>query len=142
MKRFLLFALSIVALCGFARADRGTAVEFGQLPQKAQTFITDNFSQADISSVTQERDGDYNVFFTTGVKVEFDRNGEWDSVKGNDISVAFAPKAIQNYLNEKHAGVKVVEIDRDFRDKEIEVKLAGGIEIEFDLNGAFKRYDR
>ena len=142
MKRFLLFALSIVALCGFARADRGTAVEFGQLPQKAQTFITDNFSQADISSVTQERDGDYNVFFTTGVKIEFDRNGDWDSVEGRGISVAFAPKAIQDYLNEKHAGVKVVEIDRDLRDKEIEVKLAGGIEIEFDLNGAFKRYDR
>ena len=142
MKRFLLFALSIVALCGFARADRGTAVEFGQLPQKAQTFITDNFSQADISSVTQERDGDYNVFFTTGVKIEFDRNGDWDSVEGRGISVTFAPKAIQNYLNEKHAGVIVVEIDRDFRDKEIEVKLAGGIEIEFDLNGAFKRYDR
>ena len=55
MKRFLLFALSIVALCGFARADRGAAVDFGQLPQKAQTFITDNFSKADISSVTQER---------------------------------------------------------------------------------------
>ena len=142
MKRFLLFALSIVALCGFARADRGTAVEFGQLPQKAQTFITDNFSQADISSVTQERDGDYNVFFTTGVKIEFDRNGDWDSVVGRGISVAFAPKAIQDYLNEKHVGVKVVEIDRDLRDKEIEVKLAGGIEIEFDLNGAFKRYDR
>ena len=143
MKRFLLFALSIVALCGFARADRGTAVEFGQLPQKAQTFITDNFSKADISSVTQERDGDYNVFFTTGVKIEFDRNGDWDSVEGRgDISVAFAPKAVQNYLNEKHAGVKVVEIDRDFRDKEIEVKLADRIEIEFDLNGNFKRYDR
>ena len=143
MKHFLVLALSMVALCGIAMAARGTAIEFGQLPQKAQTFITDNFSKADVASVTQEQDdNDYDVFFTNGVKVEFDRNGEWDSVKGNDISVAFAPKAIQNYLNEKHAGVKVVEIDRDFRDKEIEVKLADGIEIEFDLNGNFKRYDR
>ena len=133
----------MVALCGIAMAARGTAIEFGQLPQKAQTFITDNFSQADVASVTQEQDdNDYNVFFTTGVKIEFNRNGDWDSVKGNGISVAFVPTAIQNFLNEKHAGVKVVKIDRDFRDKEIEVKLANGIEIKFDLNGAFKRYDR
>ncbi|MBQ3350918.1 MAG: PepSY-like domain-containing protein [Thermoguttaceae bacterium] len=143
MKHFLVLALSMVALCGIAMAARGTAIDFGQLPQKAQAFITDNFSKADVASVTQEQDdSDYDVVFTNGVKVEFDRNGEWDSVKGNDISVAFVPKAIQNYLNEKHAGVKVVEIDRDFRDKEIEVKLADGIEIEFDWNGNFKRYDR
>ena len=143
MKHLLVLALSMVALCGIAMAARGTAIEFGQLPQKAQAFITDNFSKADVSSVTQEQDdSDYNVFFTTGVKVEFDRNGEWDSVKGNGISVAFAPQAIQNFLNEKHAGVKVIEIDRDFRYKEIEVTLANGQEIKFDFNGAFKRYER
>ena len=143
MKHLLVLALSMVALCSIAMADRGTSIKFEQLPLKAQTFITDNFSKADVASVTQELDdSDYDVFFTNGVKVEFDRNGEWDSVKGYDISVAFVPKAIQNYLNEKHAGVKVVEIDRDLRDKEIEVKLADGIEIEFDLNGNFKRYDR
>ena len=133
----------MVALCSIAMADRGTSIKFEQLPLKAQTFITDNFSKADVATVTQELDdSDYNVFFTNGVKVEFDRNGDWDSVKGNGISVAFAPQAIQNFLNEKHAGVKVIEIDRDFRYKEIEVNLANGLEIKFDFNGAFKRYDR
>ena len=143
MKHLLVLALSMVALCGIAMADRGTSIKFEQLPLKAQAFITDNFSKADVSSVTQEQDdSDYNVFFTTGVKVEFDRNGEWDSVQGNGISVAFVPKAIQNYLNEKHAGVKVMEIDRDLRFNEIEVDLANGLEIKFDLNGNFKRYDQ
>lgn len=143
MKHLLVLALSMVAMCGIAMADRGTSIKFEQLPQKAQTFITDNFSKADVATVTQELDdSDYNVFFTNGVKVEFDRNGDWDSVKGNGISVAFAPQAIQNFLNEKHAGVKVLEIDRDFRYKEIEVTLANGLEIKFDFNGAFKRYDR
>ena len=143
MKHFLVLALSMVALCGIAMAARGTAIDFGQLPQKAQAFITDNYSNADVASVTKEQDdNDYDVFFTNGVKVEFDRNGEWDSVKGNDISVAFAPKAIQTFLNEKHAGVKVIEIDRDFRYKEIEVTLANGLEIKLDFNGAFKRYER
>ncbi len=143
MKHLLVLALSMVALCSIAMADRGTSIKFEQLPLKAQTFITDNFSKADVATVTQELDdSDYNVFFTNGVKVEFDRNGDWDSVKGNGISVAFAPQAIQNFLNEKHAGVKVIEIDRDFRYKEIEVNLANGLEIKFDFNGAFKRYDR
>ena len=133
----------MVALCSIAMADRGTSIKFEQLPLKAQTFITDNFSKADVATVTQELDdSDYNVFFTNGVKVEFDRNGDWDSVKGNGISVAFAPQAIQNFLNEKHAGVKVIEIDRDFRYKEIEVNLANGLEIKFDFNGSFKRYER
>ena len=143
MKHLLVLALSMVALCSIAMADRGTSIKFEQLPLKAQTFITDNFSKADVATVTQELDdSDYNVFFTNGVKVEFDRNGDWDSVKGNGISVAFAPQAIQNFLNEKHADVKVIEIDRDFRYKEIEVNLANGLEIKFDFNGAFKRYDR
>ncbi len=143
MKHFLVLALSMVALCSIAMADRGTSIKFEQLPLKAQTFITDNFSKADVASVTKEQDdSDYDVIFTNGVKVEFDRNGEWDSVKGNGISVAFAPQAILNFLNEKHAGVKVIEIDRDFRYKEIEVNLANGLEIKFDFNGAFKRYDR
>ena len=143
MKHLLVLALSMVALCGIAMADRGTSIQFEQLPLKAQTFITDNFAKADVLSVTKENDeGEYNVFLNSGVKVEFNRNGEWDSVKGNGISVAFAPQAIQNFLNEKHAGVKVIEIDRDFRYKEIEVTLANGLEIKFDFNGAFKRYER
>ena len=143
MKHLLVLALSMVALCGIAMADRGTSIQFEQLPLKAQTFITDNFAKADVLSVTKENDeGEYNVFFGSGVKVEFTHKGEWDSVKGNGISVAFAPQAIQNFLNEKHAGVKVIEIDRDFRYKEIEVNLANGLEIKFDFNGAFKRYDR
>lgn len=143
MKRFLILMLSIVASCGLAVADSEVAINFSQLPQKAQSFITTHFSQAEVSRVLKDQeDGDYDVYFNNGVKIEFTYNGEWESVNGFDITTSFAPKALQNYLAQKHAAAKVVKIDRDFGDNEIEVKLNNGIEAVFDLNGNFKYYDR
>ena len=144
MKHFLIAALSIVTLCSLAKADDDdSAISFAQLPQKAQAFVNANYSQADISYIVWERDdNEYSVFFNQGVKIEFNGRGDWKSVSGIDISVRFAPNAIQRYLSEKHAGAKVMKIERDWGDNEIEVKLNTGVEIKFDLNGNLKYYDR
>lgn len=52
---------------------------------------------------------------------------------------SFVPNAIQTYVANNQKGAKVVGIERTRGGYDIE--LSNGIEMKFDKNGNFKRYD-
>lgn len=141
-KLFLILTTALLSLSVMAEERQ---VTFEKLPSKAQKFITTHFSSLKISYVKYDSDiadRDYEVYFEGGTSVEFRRKGEWSKIDcGRGVAVPFAvlPEGVVGFLSTEHAGVDVVEAERDGR--EYELVLSNGTELTFDSNGRFKYYD-
>lgn len=127
-----------------AQADDDRPIEVSQLPKQAQEFIVKHFSDDRVSYAKMERDlfdTKYEVIMVSGTKIEFARNGEWKEVSTRYSAVpdALVPEKIASFVAERHAGAKIVKIERDKRDWE--VKLGDGIKLKFDLRFNFIGWD-
>lgn len=143
-----LFALVVTLLSvNLFACDDGEReiVEFSLLPQEAQTFVNTHFSDKQVSVVFHDKevgDHDYEVIFTDSASIDFDKKGRWTEVEDRDVDgvpVAIYPESIVAYLNAHHAGSRVVKVNKDKRDYEVE--LSNDIDLVFDLDGKFLRYD-
>ena len=116
-------------MSGIAFADNDRPIQIGQLPTKAQTFLSTYFKSSKVALAKQETDlfsKSYDVIFTTGEKVEFDKSGDWTEVscKVNGVPSAIVPQGI------KSPDARILSIERDRSN--YEVKLSNRWEITFD----------
>lgn len=118
-------ALLATSAPAFAGNDRPIAV--GELPAVSQEFIKTHFAGEELF------DKDYKVVFVNGAKVEFAKNGEWKDVecKYGEVPAAIVPQQIRDYVTKNYPKNKIVAIDRDRRDYEVE--LDNGLDLKFDL---------
>lgn len=125
--------------------DIETAITVSNLPQKAQTFITDYYPTAKVLSVTKELDHGvvlYDVDFTDGQEIVFNADGEWvevDAPDGHSIPSGIIPSAIEEYLNTNYQNYGVNDITRTADGYEVE--LVSGVDMFFDAQGDFIRFD-
>lgn len=136
MKKFLTLMLCLFSLQMIVRADNDKTIQISDLPQKAQLFIEKHFSGVKVAYAKQESDlldKTYDVVFTNGNKVEFNKKGEWKEVdcKQNELPAGIVPEKIKEYVNQNYSGVKILKIDRDKKD--YEVKLSNKLELKFDM---------
>lgn len=142
MKKILvIITLLFVGMTTFAQKMN---VGFESLPSIAKDFVSINFAESNPVNVlkdTEVFDVEYEVRFDDGLKIEFDKNGEWKEIKNeiDCLTFGFLPKNIGIYLENNHNGFCIKEIKREF--KGFKVELTSDIEIIFDKNGNFKRYD-
>ena len=83
MKKLMTLAVCLFAFIGLTKADDDKPITVEQLPQKAQQFIKQYFADKTVTLAKMERDfmdKSYEVLFSNGEKVEFDKNGEWKDV--------------------------------------------------------------
>jgi hypothetical protein len=144
MKR--VFIVLMTAFVFFScESSNSRVLDFHQLPAKAQSFIKTHFADKEITLVFSDDDfidRDYEVSFADGTKVDFNKNGEWTSVdmgKNGSVPADIMPANINSYVTARHPNSNVVDIDKDFF--EYKVELSNGIEIVFEKDGDFKRYD-
>lgn len=135
MKKVLLLVVCLFTLQTVARADDDKPIQVNQLPQQAQTFIKHYFPSAKVAMAKMETDlfdKSYDVIFTNGDKLEFDKKGAWTEVncKFSAVPLDVLPAQIQKYVRANHPDAKVLRIEKDRKD--YEVKLSNGWEIEFD----------
>lgn len=142
-----IITLSLAAIIGLGACNKTEkkTIAFNELPQAAQTFVNTHFANKQIAVVyhdTEVGDRDYEVRFTDGANIDFTKQGEWDEVEDRDtngVPTAIIPTAINEYVATKHAGQYVVQIGKDRN--EYDVELNSTVEITFDKNGSFVRYD-
>ena len=74
----------------------------------------------------------FDVIFTSGDKLEFDKSGDWTEVKciKNGVPSQIVPKEIIDYVNTNYPNEKILQIERNSR--EYEIKLSNRWEIKFD----------
>ena len=118
----------------------------GNLPSTAQDFINQHFSSVSVEGVEENSswkiwaDDKYEVRFTNGIELDFDENGnliEIDSQNNEAIPMTALPSKIVSYIQANYANSKIVGWEK--QDKEQEVELADGTELEFDSEGNFRK---
>ena len=124
-----LFTMSMVVV-----ADTDKPIQIGQLPLKAQTFISNYFKDSKVAMAKQETDlfyKSFDVIFTSGDKLEFDKSGDWTEVKciKNGVPSQIVPKEIIDYVNTNYPNEKILQIERNSR--EYEIKLSNRWEVKF-----------
>ena len=134
MKKTFLAIACLFTLVTNACADNYQPISQTQLPEKAQTFLSTYFPEAKISLVRKEIDVmelTYDVIFTDGCKVEFDRKGNWTEVDclTHTLPAGIVPEAIGKVVNTHYPGAEATKIERNHR--EIDVKLNNHVELTF-----------
>lgn len=145
MKKLLLTGIGFLFSTSLLLAQTDTSV----LPQSSQDLITQNFNGEQIAKVEKndswynwDKDEMYEVRFTNGIKLDFNKEGELtevDSKEGTSIPVEILPEPIRAYLESHEGDAEIVSWERD--DDEQEVQLADGRELEFDAEGNFLKED-
>lgn len=138
MKKLFATAIAVMALFAatlVARADNDKPITVKELPAKAQTLIKKYFSAKKVALAKKEAHffgSNYDVIFTDGNKLEFDKNGDWTEVdcKHAAVPAEIVPSQIAAYVKENYPDASVVSIEKD--SNSYDVKLSNRVEIEFD----------
>lgn len=136
MKKLLAIVMAMFMCVSFAKADNDVPITVQQLPATAQTFINTHFKDSKVALAKKETgffELSYDVIFTDGNKLEFDRNGNWKEVncRYSAVPKAVIPQQIAAYVNSNYPGVNVLSIEKD--DREYELRLTNRVELTFDL---------
>ncbi len=121
--------------CAFADNDK--PITFEQLPAVAQQTVKTHFADGKVALVKVERDlaeKTYDVIFTDGSKIEFDRKGVWREIdrRGATVPAALIPTQIADYVKANYGGQSIKKIEKDR--KEYDITLSNGVEITFNKN--------
>lgn len=131
---FLFVGLFVMTLTVWAGNDK--PIQVSELPQKAQQFIKKHFADQSVAMAKMETefmDKSYDVIFTNGDKVEFDKKGKWTSVdcKHTQVPAEVIPVDVQKYVTRNYPDAKILKIEVTDR-KGYEIDLSNGFDIEFD----------
>lgn len=141
---FLFVGLFVTSLSVWAYDDK--PIEVSEMPKAAQQFIQRHFANQSVAVAKMETDfmaKSYDVIFTNGDKVEFDRKGKWTNVdcEHSQVPQEVIPIAIQKYVSKHYPEAKVLKIELTDR-KGYDVELNNGLEVEFDKNFKVREIDR
>lgn len=136
MKKLLAIVMAMFVCVAVVKADNEVPVTLNELPATAQTFINTHFKDKKVALAKKETgffELSYDVIFTDGNKLEFDRNGNWKEVncKYSSVPAAVVPQQISDYVKANYAGINILSIEKD--DREYEVRLANRVELTFTL---------
>ena len=142
MKKWILMLVCVLGVQMTALADNDKPIQIGQLPTKAQTFITTYFKNHKVALAKMESGlfyKSYDVIFTNGEKLEFDKSGDWTEIqcKMSEVPVQAVPAEIRSYVSSTYPDTKIIQIERD--GKEYDVMLSNRWEITF--NNKFQVID-
>lgn len=144
IKKNLFIAVVLTLFTASISYAQKTIITKEQLPQQAQTFVNSYFSNQPLSYIMKDFDDysvEYDVHFNNGMEIEFNSKGDWKEVNGEyqAIPTGFIPKKIVNYVSAQFPGTTITKIEKNpFK---YEVKLANGLELDFNTSGDFVRID-
>lgn len=134
MKRWMMALACLLGLQTAVLADNDRPIAVNQLPAAAQQTVKKHFAGLQVALAKVESgliEKSYDVIFTDGSKIEFDRNGNWTEIscKGSAVPAALVPAAIRTYVQTNYPGALIRKIEKDRR--EYEVDLSNGVEVTF-----------
>ena len=146
MKKIVFLFISLFAMNFVALAGNDKPIQVSEMPKAAQLFIKNHFADLSVAMAKVETDfldKNYDVVFTNGNKVEFDKKGNWTNVdcEHTQVPVAVIPQAIQDYVSKNYPNAKVVKIEKTDR-KGYDVDLNNGFDLEFDKKFRVIEIDR
>ena len=111
------------------------------MPVSARTFVSTYFAPAKVATVYKDG-SEYEVMLSDGVRIDFNKSGEWtdvDAPLNKELPTGFYPETIDTYLLANMYGAGINEISKERYGYDVE--LVNGIDLRFDSQGKFLRYD-
>lgn len=144
MKRILFLLAVIIGVFNASARDKYSH-DISTLPVAAQTILKNNF-KADVSHIKMDvafhNVREYDVVLTDGSEITFDSKGNWKEIevkaKGS-VPAALVPSSISTYVKQNQKNAKIIGIEKNRSGYEVE--LSNGVEMEFNHEGKFLRYD-
>lgn len=145
IKKLLMACVAIAATATAASARNTYAHDASALPTAAQTVLKNNF-KSDVSVIKIDKDfgkiSEYEVILTDGTQITFDKNGNWEDIevaRDKAVPEKLIPEGIVEFVKKNQPKQKVIGIDKERSGYEVE--LTNGVDIKFDKQGNFVRYD-
>lgn len=145
MKKFIALLAVILLSIGQISAKDIVYRTTEPLPAAAKKTLKSSFPKTGVSHIKVDKHffggADYEVILVDGTEIEFNDNGEWKEVDCGQKAVpsVFVLKPISSYVSKYYKGQKIVKIDKDRNDYDVE--LSSGIDLKFDRSGRFLRVD-
>lgn len=146
VKKLLILIAVVIGISIPANARDSYARDASVLPKAAQVILTNNFKSA-VSVIKIDKDlgrvSEYEVVLTDGSEITFDKNGNWKSVEvglNNSMPAGFIPSTVADYVKKNVPGQKIIGIEKERSGYEVE--LRNGVELKFDKQGKFVRFDK
>ncbi len=144
LKKWAVALVCVFAIGTSACADNEKPITINQLPAAAQQLVSQHFASAKVAYAQQESgiiEKSYDVVFSNGDKIEFDRNGQWTEIKYQaGVPAALVPQAIADYVKTNYNGTTICGIEKDR--KEYDIHLSNGLELTFNTKFQLKDIDR
>lgn len=85
--------MALVGMLGLQSCDDEREISYGKLPSLARAFIETYFPDQSVSYAERDKDDgrrEYSVVLSNGTEIDFDQNGDWESV---DCKFSVLPEA-------------------------------------------------
>lgn len=143
IKLLLSFVIGAIALISCDKED--LPIGKGSLPATAQTVLSKYFSDLTVAHVYKEYDDfrfeGYEVVFTYGGKVSFDKNGAVQEVElySKPVPDGIVLEPILAYVKANYKDYYITELSKD--KFSYEITLSNRLELLFNLSGGFMYID-
>ncbi|MFI3266057.1 MAG: PepSY-like domain-containing protein [Rikenellaceae bacterium] len=143
MKKLLFVATLLLGTLTLSAKDK--VIELSELPKSAQSFLSTNYSKDKVSTVTMEQEvfsKEYKVVLASGIKVKFDKNGDWTQVeckRNGQVPASIVPAYVANYVKSKFPSSSITKIEQE--NKSVEVELDNNVELKFNSKGELVKID-
>ena len=127
---YTILTLSILSIYAY-----GGSIALSEVPKAAIAFADKYFSDYYLYRAT-EMGGSYSLIFKGGLKIYVNANGQWRTIDGGgeEISIAYVEDKVRNAIKKEFPDEKVVSIQKNRKDYNIEFKSRRKIVIDFDGN--------
>lgn len=144
MKKSILFVLMSLFVFQIVSAKDIVLRDTEKLPQAAKSLIEEYFPNEKISYMKVDEEflnTTYEVVFTSGNEIEFAENGVWIEIdcKRSEVPPGIIPENIVSYVKQNFPDAFVTQIEK--KKFGYEVELSNKLDIDFDKDGNFLRFD-
>lgn len=144
MKKILLIMALVAGILSASARDNYSHDE-NILPVAARTTIKNNF-KASINHIKIDKEwgsiAEYEVVLNDGTEISFDKNGNWKDIEvkiSSTVPSSLVPVSISNYVKQHQNKTRIVGIEK--KRSGYDVELSNGVEMKFNTEGKFLRYD-
>jgi hypothetical protein len=123
--------------------DKEEIISSSNLPSEISSYISTHFPNNTITQVIKDRDGitkTYDVLLSNSLSLEFNRKNNIIDIDGiTQLPNSVIPEKIIQYVKSNYSSNFITDWELD--DKNQQIQLDNGVDLEFNMKGDFLRID-
>lgn len=142
--KFFKTSLVLSALTlSLASCDKESIIPATELPNDIQNYLSTHFPNKNVVQVLEDLDGftkTYDILLEGNISLEFNRKKEVISIDSNTaLPSSVIPERIRQYVATNYPNNVITDWELDDRNQQVE--LDNGLDLEFNRDGEFLRID-